>query len=304
MVFNAENENKNSVKGVVLFTGSGSRVIDDLMRHVSEPYQLGKCAPIEMEFIGALDDFKPHTVVVCLADETRETLKMLAALRENPKYFGLPVIGIGNEDDCDFFEKIVIQKHMEVFTRPLDHQRFMGTLKQYVEQRKFETAQAEAKEKAEQAGAAAQPAAAPEEAGRDDEALLKKMEKAISLHGRKTVLVVDDDVRMLNVIKLYLQDLYDVVVVPSGKLALKYLSKKSTDLVLLDYMMPEEDGPEVLRQIREESHQPNIPVVFLTGVADKEKVMRGLEFHPNGYLLKPVTRVVLLEKVTEILLGL
>lgn len=121
---------------------------------------------------------------------------------------------------------------------------------------------------------------------------------------KTTILVVDDDVRILNVIKLYLQDLFDVVTVPSGKLALKYLSKHKAELVLLDYMMPEEDGPAVLKQIREDSPYPNIPVLFLTGVAEKELVMRGLELHPDGYCLKPITQSALIERITAILLKL
>lgn len=137
-----------------------------------------------------------------------------------------------------------------------------------------------------------------------EKALIEKIEHYTRLYGRKSVLVVDDDVTMLNIIKIYLQDLYDITVVPSGKLAMKFLDKKKTDMVLLDYMMPGEDGPTVLQHIRESSLQPNLPVVFLTGVADKAMVMHGLEFRPNGYLLKPVKREILLEKVTEILLGL
>lgn len=116
--------------------------------------------------------------------------------------------------------------------------------------------------------------------------------------GKKIILVVDDDVNMLNLIKICLEDLYDVVIVPSGKLALKYLSKKSADLILLDYMMPGDDGPEILKKIRENQTQSEIPVIFLTGVDEKNMVMRGLELHPDAYLLKPVTRKALLEKIT------
>lgn len=122
--------------------------------------------------------------------------------------------------------------------------------------------------------------------------------------GRQIILVVDDDVQMLNTVKLALQDMYEVVLVPNGKLAIQYLSKKHADLVMLDYLMPGEDGPTVLRQIRASSLQPDVPVLFLTGVAKKDKVMGVLELHPMGYLLKPVTKAKILERVTEILLGL
>lgn len=121
---------------------------------------------------------------------------------------------------------------------------------------------------------------------------------------RKTILVIDDDIQMLNVIKLYLQDLFDVIIIPSGKLALKYLDKHHADLVLLDYMMPEEDGPAVLKQIREHHSHSKIPVIFLTGVADKKLVMRGLGYRPDGYCLKPVSKDELLDRITSIFTSL
>ena len=62
---------------------------------------------------------------------------------------------------------------------------------------------------------------------------------------------MDDDVRMLRVIKEHLRKSYDVATAINGKLALKFLENKQTDLILLDYVMPEEDGPAVLRKIHD-----------------------------------------------------
>lgn len=286
--------NDKTNRSRVLFTGSNNIVIEDLMKHVPIEYQLDKCVPQEAEFKDALQNFDPHTIVVCLSGESRETLRMFAVLERNSKHFGLPIIAIGNGEDCETFRRKVVQKNMQLFVRPLDKPLFMDTLVEFLKQR---TAELENEQE-------------PDDLSESftnmnmSMSLREKIEKAFAIHGRQTVLVVDDDITMLNVIKLYLQDLYDVVVVPSGKVALKYLSKKKADIVLLDYMMPEEDGPMVLKNIRTNSPQPNIPVLFLTGVDDSDMVMRGLEYRPNGYLLKPVTREVLLEKTTEIILGL
>lgn len=300
-------------------------MIDDLMKRVPAEYRLDKCQPVEQSFVHKINNFDPHVIVACLSDESSESMRMFALLEGSPELFELPVIAIGNDEDCDTFRKYVFHKNTKIFERPLNRDKFFETLAEFVEMQQQvissmeaspapvpaskPTAEASAETAAAETAATppspttANTAAAGVQKGAAPESAKKKGLSSLG-DERATILVVDDDVQMLNMAKLCLQELYDVVVVPSGKLALKYLSKKSADLVLLDYMMPEEDGPTVLRQIRQNSPQPDIPVLFLTGVDDKNMVLRGLEFHPKGYMLKPVTREMLVTKVTEILLGL
>lgn len=114
---------------------------------------------------------------------------------------------------------------------------------------------------------------------------------------RKHVLVVDDNAMMLKMIKEHLHDQYDVATAASGRIALKFLERKKTDLILLDYEMPEESGPVVLEQLRASETTKNIPVIFLTGVTETEKIMEALALKPQNYLLKPVDREKLLEAI-------
>lgn len=118
---------------------------------------------------------------------------------------------------------------------------------------------------------------------------------------RKHVLVVDDNAMMLKMIKEHLHDQYDVATAASGRIALKFLERKKTDLILLDYEMPEESGPVVLEQLRASESTKNIPVIFLTGVTETEKIMEALALKPQNYLLKPVDREKLLEAITAII---
>ena len=116
-----------------------------------------------------------------------------------------------------------------------------------------------------------------------------------------SILVVDDDVRMLRVIKEHLHKSYDVATAINGKLALKFLETKQTDLILLDYVMPEEDGPSVLRKIHENPMTQDLPVVFLTGMTDGNKIREALSEKPQGYLLKPIEKAKLMDTVEKIL---
>lgn len=299
---NIKDTANRKIQGRVLFTGNGELVIDDLMAHINENYQMIKCQPNDLDVRTALKNFKPHVIIMCLSDESRDTLHAYAILQENEDYRNIPVLGIGNKDDCIVFKKNIVQKNTEVFKRPLNRELLIESINNHIASAM--EAEALLPEVEEEDWIEIDVAAEMEIEEDDGKEVVKEAERLAEIQGRKTILVVDDDVRMLNSIKLYLQDLYDVVTVPGGKLALKFLAKKSADLVLLDYMMPEYDGPAVLQQIRENSPVPDIPVVFLTGVAEKELVMEGLKLRPRGYLLKPVTRRVLLEKITEILLDL
>ena len=77
--------------------------------------------------------------------------------------------------------------------------------------------------------------------------------------------------------------------------------KKHPDLILLDYEMPGWDGRETLEKIREDEEISDIPVVFLTGMADMEHISAVLKLSPAGYLLKPAEKEKLLGTIEEVL---
>ncbi len=119
--------------------------------------------------------------------------------------------------------------------------------------------------------------------------------------GGKHILIVDDDVNMLKLLRMFLQDDYQVSMVDSGKLALEFVVKKTPDLILLDYMMPLFDGPHVLEILRKREETRNTPVVFLTSVSERDKIISILNLKPAGYLVKPVSREELLSRVRELI---
>lgn len=82
---------------------------------------------------------------------------------------------------------------------------------------------------------------------------------------RRKILIVDDDPMVLKVIRSYLKDSYKVYCIRSGEEALKFLSMQIPDVVLLDYMMPGMDGPEVFRRMQEDERTQGIPVFFYDG---------------------------------------
>lgn len=104
---------------------------------------------------------------------------------------------------------------------------------------------------------------------------------------RKKILVVDDNALVLRNIKSLLENQYDILLANSGEKALKVAKKEDLDLIFLDYEMPGMSGKEVFEALLGEEKTKNIPVVFLTAVADKEQIYAVLKNRPFGYILKP-----------------
>jgi len=123
------------------------------------------------------------------------------------------------------------------------------------------------------------------------------MSDAAATAQRATILVVDDSPQNLSLMSGLLEDLYSVKLAPSGARALKIASAHPLDLILLDIMMPEMDGYDVCRALKENPDTRHIPVIFLTamdGMADEEK---GLLVGAMDYITKPISPPILLARV-------
>lgn len=103
-----------------------------------------------------------------------------------------------------------------------------------------------------------------------------------------TVLVVDDeaDVRVLCRVNLEFEG-YRVVEAESGSKALDMVRAEPPDLILLDLMMPNMDGWEVIRRLRADERTASIPVVMLTAKADEDSQLKGWEGGVVDYVTKP-----------------
>ncbi|MES2511933.1 MAG: adenylate/guanylate cyclase domain-containing protein [Pseudomonadota bacterium] len=115
---------------------------------------------------------------------------------------------------------------------------------------------------------------------------------------RSRVLVVDDTEDNLFLMTGLLEDKYELLLAGSGKEALAIImSQAPPDLILLDIMMPEMDGYEVLRRIRQHPPTATIPVIFLTALSTMEEEQLGLDLGAVDYITKPISPPLLLTRV-------
>ncbi len=113
-----------------------------------------------------------------------------------------------------------------------------------------------------------------------------------------TILVVDDEPNNLEILSEIFKDEYRVLVAQNGAKALEICtSDTQPDLVLLDVMMPNMDGFEVTRRLREHPNSQHIPVIFITGLADKEARVKGLDLGAVDFVTKPIDADILKVRV-------
>ena len=115
----------------------------------------------------------------------------------------------------------------------------------------------------------------------------------------KKILVVDDEERMLRFIRLNLEhDGFQVIEAVKGHEALDKMRTDMPDLILLDVMLPDLDGFEVLKMVREIS---SIPIIMLTAKGEEDDRVKGLELGADDYVTKPFSPRELVSRVKAVL---
>ncbi len=136
----------------------------------------------------------------------------------------------------------------------------------------------------------------------DMKVLSKEIEKAAqgtTRSERRNVLVVDDDPIYGKMVSSWLAETYAVSTLTNGMNTISFVTNNQVDMILLDYEMPVIDGAKILEMLRSHPQTSSIPVIFLTGVRDKDSIQRVLDLKPEGYILKTATKAEILKKLSD-----
>lgn len=112
------------------------------------------------------------------------------------------------------------------------------------------------------------------------------------------ILIVDDEEmnrRMLG--RIFERSGYSVERADSGASAMQLIEKEPPDIIILDIVMPEQDGFEVCRKIKAIEKFKMIPIIFISALFDEEDKAKGFEAGASDYITKPIRRVEILDKV-------
>lgn len=264
----------------VMVTGKNRKIASDISEHLvaDRGYNVIKCASSKEALFERVPAEMPHLIIICLGDETKDTVSVFDVLKECTRIGGITILIIANDSDQKLFINNTKLERMFFMSRPVSLFALYEKLND-IEKKVAENI--------------------------DNGSMLVTEyinPYANDLPPRKHILVVDDDTNQLLQIKEHLKEFYEVTLVPSGEAAIRFLTRHRVDLILLDYIMPEMNGPEALERIRLIPSLQYIPVVFLTGVTEKDTVVKTLvESKPQGYIVKPTKKSELVAKIIDIL---
>ena len=263
----------------LLVTGKNTVILDDIFNQCALDYNILSSSIRYEDLENHVDLMHPDILLIGLNAESRDEMLRFKELKRKLPKPDVQVILVGEDEECKLFRTLVPELEDLVLLKPITVAKIKESMTKHMEEL----------EKALDAERIAQ-----EEAER-------KAAEEYEKNRRRHILVVDDDTIMLKGIKENLIDKYDVATAISGKVALKFLESKKTDLILLDYEMPGMSGAEVLEAIRQNPEKAETPVVFLTGVSDRDRITKVLAQKPQGYLIKPVDGASLLEKIKSLI---
>ncbi|MCH9645497.1 MAG: response regulator [Proteobacteria bacterium] len=102
-----------------------------------------------------------------------------------------------------------------------------------------------------------------------------------------TVLLVDDESAILQMLGDYLKPNYNIKRAINGKTAIKFIKEQSPDLIVLDWMLPDIKGPEVAAWIRGNELYKDIPIIMLTAKSGEHDKLKGFDAGADDYMVKP-----------------
>jgi signal transduction histidine kinase/DNA-binding response OmpR family regulator len=137
-----------------------------------------------------------------------------------------------------------------------------------------------------------------EEEGNDE---VEIEESADVQSGLPSLLLVEDNKALCNLIKLQLEDKFNVYIAHDGEEGLKKVHLYYPDVVITDQVMPTMDGLELLKQIRDDFQISHIPVILLTAKNDDKIKIQSLNLGANAYITKPFSKKHLIARIEQLL---
>lgn len=235
----------------ILFFGKLNNITKDINAYLSRYFQVQLCSDNLEIAKGMLKVYAPDIVLINLIGLYDIHSSFFSEIYLN--YSTIPVVSIGTENEKTIFEAYYRNNQFENLTRPVDNTVVLRSICEKLYMSVNE--------------------------------LLEEYE--MRKDARKHILMVDDNVEFLRQMKAMLQDHYRVSMAASATQAMTIIGSSRPDLIILDYDMPICDGKMMLQMIRAEDRLKDVPVIFLTGISDKEHIVEVLDLKPAGYFLKP-----------------
>lgn len=292
------------MKYKTLLAGNNASIIDSFFTQMGNCFEAMTTSLRGEDIMRHVNYFAPNVFIYCLHNETRENMSQMGNIKYKLSQENIPFVIIGAKENCDEFERVAVNVSDMSLYRPLSAEVIRERITTLLQKKGISPDQPKPTE-GQTGNVQGQPNIPPSAGLPGAQAMPpvfgQPLPQNTGTSQRKHILVVDDNSMMLRLVKEHLHEKYDVATALSGKIALKFLRNKKTDLILLDYEMPDENGPAVLEKLRASDATKNIPVVFLTGVTESKKIKEALIMKPQSYLLKPINRERLMDTIEKLI---
>ena len=284
------------MKHKILISGRNQVMVSDFFQHTETFFETVSTSTVWNDIAGHFRFFMPEAYIAIIDSNPEQAFQQLKDLRNSNFFNGAAIVVIGDADACNILERRERGLVDLVIRRPVTSDNLALRITRHLEDaRETQTMNAVHVENMEQMDALIKAA---EAAVSEASASIEKSQPNVA---KKHILVVDDDRTVLKMLKTALDGDYDVTTMANGALVDRILDAKKVDMIILDYEMPVETGADVFRRIKKKPSAANIPVCFLTGVSEKEKIMEVMSLKPHGYLLKPIDMDMLTSTVKNLI---
>lgn len=265
------------MKYKVLISGRNNALITDFTQQTEAFFHTRSTSDNQQDILWNFRIFQPEAYVCFVEPDYEKTVNQIKNLKTNDYYNGAVIVLIGDENTCDLIEKKARSAFDLLIRRPITPDNLTLRIIHYFDNVDESKERIKAEKLARQTEAEAQRAITKARAA-----------GSIVTGGKKHILIVDDDRTVLKMLKSALENMYDVTAMANGAMIDKLLDTKKVDLIILDYEMPIETGADIFRRLRKKPNASHIPICFLTGITDREKIMEVMLLKPDGYLIKPI----------------
>ena len=271
------------MKHKILVTGT-SNIVIDFLKHTSSYFtSLGTTAYVK-DVMLHFKLFKPDAFLIFIDEKSADLISVAEKVKQHFSYNEEPIIIVSNSDLYDEVRKKNLSNADLIVKRPISPDNLSLRIERLLEEKEADNNIVEAEVS---------------EAQKNETETVEN--NPVQTAARKHILVVDDERSILKMLKAALEDQYDITTIVNGVMTEKIIEAKKVDLIILDYEMPIKTGAEVFKSLKSHPIGKNIPVCFLTGVAERSKIEEIMALRPHGYLLKPINMDMFLSTVSNLL---
>lgn len=291
----------------ILVYGKNPVMVNDFIYHTNVFFKAVSTTSDMKDILIQFSRFKPDGFLCFINDSTEKIIPVIYNLHQEKLYNGAPIFIVTDPNASDAIEEKVGMYVNSTVRRPISFDNLTLHIIRYFEEHRIMLENAREHDsvlkKRQEEAKAEEEAIRAKKAQEEREEFLAAAAARTSMlsKGKKHILVVDDDRTILKMLKDALQDKYEVTAMANGIMVEKFLATKNVDMIILDYEMPVETGADVFRKIKKNPNYEKIPVCFLTGITEREKILEVMSLRPHGYLLKPLDMNMLMSTIRNLI---